>query len=110
LLDLLEPGDIWEVAATGGHGHVILNANTRGKGVRVMLDSSTQGNFILLETVKQLNILIREKKKPYLLNIIDRTAIKQNKEIIQHETIPIQVIIRKHIEEISLDIIKISNY
>jgi hypothetical protein len=89
---------------------MILSASTRGKGIRVILDSSIQGNFISLETIKQLNISIREKEKPYLFNIIDRTAIKQDKGIIRHETIPMQVIIRRHIEEISLDIIKISNY
>jgi hypothetical protein len=55
-------------------------------------------------------MLIREKKKPYLLNIINKTVIKQNKGIIRHKTIPIQITIRKHIEEISLDIIKINNY
>jgi hypothetical protein len=75
-----------------------------------MLDSSAQGNFILLETVKQLNILIQEKEKPYLFIIIDRTAIKQDKGVVYHETIPMQVIIRKHIKEISLDIVKISNH
>jgi hypothetical protein len=41
-----------QVAATGGHGHMILNASTRGKGVRVMLDSSAQKNFISPETVR----------------------------------------------------------
>jgi hypothetical protein len=75
-----------------------------------MLDSSAQGNFISLETIKQLNMFIREKKEPYLLSIINRTAIKQNKKIVRHKIILIRVIIRKHIEEISLDIIKINNY
>jgi hypothetical protein len=42
---------------------MILNASIRGKGVRVMLDSSTQRNFISPEIIKQLNIFIREKKK-----------------------------------------------
>jgi hypothetical protein len=99
-----------QVAATRSHGHMILNASTRRKGIRVILDSSVQGNFILLETIRQLNILIREKEEPYPLNIIDRTAIKQDKGIVQHKTILIQITIRKHIEEISLDIIKINNY
>jgi hypothetical protein len=89
---------------------MILNASTRGKGVRVILDSSTQENFISPETIKQLNMLIQEKEKPYLFSIINRIAIKQDKGVIRHETILIQVIIRRHIEEISLDIIKISNY
>jgi hypothetical protein len=75
-----------------------------------MLNLGTQGNFILLETIKQLNILIREKKESYLLSIINRIVIKQDKGIVRHETIPIQVTIRKHIEEISLDIVKINNY
>jgi hypothetical protein len=61
---------------------VILNTNTRGKGVRVILDSNTQGNFISLETIKQLNVFIQEKEKPYLLIIINRIIIKQNKRII----------------------------
>jgi hypothetical protein len=61
---------------------MILNTSTRGKGIRVILDSSAQGNFISLETIKQLNMLIREKEEPYLLNIINKTAIKQNKRII----------------------------
>jgi hypothetical protein len=55
-------------------------------------------------------MLIREKKEPYLFTIIDRTAIKQNKGIVRHKTILIQIIIGKHIKEINLDIIKINNY
>jgi hypothetical protein len=43
-------------------------------------------------------MFIREKKEPYLFIIIDRTIIKQNKKIIRYKIIPIQVIIRKHIE------------
>jgi hypothetical protein len=89
---------------------MILNASTRRKGVQVILDSSAQKNFISLETIKQLNILIQEKEKPYLFSIINRTVIKQDKGIVQHETILIQITIRRHIEEISLDIIKINNY
>jgi hypothetical protein len=64
----------------------------------------------LLETIKQLNIFIWEKKKPYLLIVIDRIIIKQDKGIVWHETILIRVIIRQYIKEIGLDIIKISNY
>jgi hypothetical protein len=55
-------------------------------------------------------MFIREKKEPYLLSIINRIAIKQDKGIIRYETIPIRVIIRRYIEEINLDIIKINNY
>jgi hypothetical protein len=99
-----------QVIAAGGHGYMILNTSARGKGIWVILDSSTQRNFILLETIKQLNIFIQEKKKPYLFSIIDRIIIKQDKGIIRYKTIPIQVTIRKHIKEINLDIIKINNY
>jgi hypothetical protein len=53
---------------------------------------------------------IREKKKPYLLSIINKTVIKQDKGIVRYKTIPIRVIIRKYIKEINLDIIKIRNY
>jgi hypothetical protein len=55
-------------------------------------------------------MFIQEKEEPYPLSIINKTAIKQNKRIVQHETIPMQIIIRKHIKEINLDIIKIGNY
>jgi hypothetical protein len=55
---------------------MILNASTRKKGIKVILDSSAQGNFILPETIKQLNMFIQEKEKPYLLSVIDRIAIK----------------------------------
>jgi hypothetical protein len=89
---------------------MILNTSTRRKGIRVILDSSVQGNFILLEIIKQLNIFIQEKKKSYLFSIINRTVIKQDKGIIRYMTIPIQITIRKYIEEINLDIIKINNY
>jgi hypothetical protein len=71
-----------QIAAAGGHGYMILSTSARRKGIRVILDSSTQGNFISLETIKQLNILIREKEKPYQLNIINKTVIKQDKGII----------------------------
>jgi hypothetical protein len=37
---------------------MILNTSARRKGIQVMLDSSTQGNFISLETIRQLNMLI----------------------------------------------------
>jgi hypothetical protein len=99
-----------QVVVIGNYGHMILNTSTRGKGIRVILDSSAQRNFISLEIVRQLNIFIREKKKPYLFSIINRTVIKQDKGIVRYKTILIQVKIRKHIEEISLDIIKINNY
>jgi hypothetical protein len=65
-----------QIAATGNHGYIILNTSTRKKGIRVILDSSIQKNFILLETIKQLNILIREKKKLYLLSVINKIIIK----------------------------------
>jgi hypothetical protein len=55
---------------------MILSASTRRKRIQVILDSSAQKNFISLETIKQLNMPIREKKESYLLNIINRTAIK----------------------------------
>jgi hypothetical protein len=55
-------------------------------------------------------MFIQEKKEPYLFSIINRTAIKQNKGIVRYKTIFIRVTIGKHIEEISLDVIKISNY
>jgi hypothetical protein len=71
-----------QVAVTGGYRYVILNTSTRGKGIRVILDSSVQGNFISLETIRQLNMFIREKEKPYLFSIIDRIVIKQDKGIV----------------------------
>jgi hypothetical protein len=55
-------------------------------------------------------MFIQEKEKLYLLNIIDRIIIKQDKGIVRHKTILIQVTIGRHIEEISLDIIKINSY
>jgi hypothetical protein len=55
-------------------------------------------------------MLIREKEEPYLFSIINRIVIKQDKGIVRHEIILIWVIIRKHIEEINLDVVKISNY
>jgi hypothetical protein len=99
-----------QIVATGNYKHMILNTSTRRKGVLVMLDFSIQRNFILLETIKQLNIFIREKNEFYLFSIINRITIKQDKGIIRYETIPIQVIIRKYIKEINLDIIKINSY
>jgi hypothetical protein len=55
-------------------------------------------------------MFIQEKKEFYLLSIINKIAIKQDKGIIRHKTIPIRVIIIKYIEEINLDIIKINSY
>jgi hypothetical protein len=89
---------------------MILNTSTRRKRIWVILDSSVQGNFISPEIIRQLNVFIREKKEFYLFSIIDRTVIKQDKKIIRYETILIRVKIRKHIEEISLDIIRINSY
>jgi retron-type reverse transcriptase len=68
---------------------MILSTSIRGKEIRVIFDFDIQGNFISLETIKQLNILIQEKEKPYLLSIINRIIIKQDKGIIRYKTIPI---------------------
>jgi hypothetical protein len=61
---------------------MILNISTRKKGIQVILDSSIQKNFISLETIRQLNVPIREKEEPYLFSIINRIIIKQDKGII----------------------------
>jgi hypothetical protein len=55
-------------------------------------------------------VLIREKEKLYLFSVINRTVIKQDKGIIRHKIILMRVIIKKYIEEINLDIIKINSY
>jgi hypothetical protein len=55
-------------------------------------------------------MFIREKEEPYLLSIINRIIIKQDKGIVRYKTIPIRVTIGKHIKEISLDIIRINSY
>jgi hypothetical protein len=55
-------------------------------------------------------VLIREKKESYPFIIINKTAIKQNKGVVRYKTIFMRVIIKKHTEEISLDIIKINNH
>jgi hypothetical protein len=55
-------------------------------------------------------MLIREKEEPYPLSIINKIVIKQDKGIIRYKTIFIRETIRKYIKEISLDIIRISNY
>jgi hypothetical protein len=99
-----------QVTVTGGYGYMILNTSTRRKGIKIILDSSAQRNFISPETIKQLNILIREKEKPYLFSVINKIVIKQDKGIVRYKTILMRVTIRRYIEEISLDIIKISNY
>jgi hypothetical protein len=61
---------------------MILNISTRKKGIQVILDSSIQKNFISLETIRQLNVPIREKEEPYLFSIVNRIIIKQDKGII----------------------------
>jgi hypothetical protein len=55
-------------------------------------------------------MFIREKKESYLFIVINRTVIKQDKGVVRYEIILIQVTIGKYIKEISLDIVKISNY
>jgi hypothetical protein len=52
---------------------------------------------------------IRKKKEPYPFTIIDRTTIKQDKRIVRHETIPMQVTIKQYTKEINLDMVKINN-
>jgi hypothetical protein len=61
---------------------MILNTSTRRKGIRVIFDSSAQKNFISLETIKQLNVFIQEKKEFYLFSIINKIIIKQDKGIV----------------------------
>jgi hypothetical protein len=72
--------------------------------------SCAQGNFISPETIKQLNIFIREKEKLYLFIVIDRTVIKQDKGVVRYKTILMRVTIGRYTKEISLDVIRINNY
>jgi hypothetical protein len=65
-----------QVATIRNHRYMILNTSARRKGIQVILDSSTQGNFILLEIIRSLNILIQEKEEFYLFIVINRIAIK----------------------------------
>jgi hypothetical protein len=41
-----------QVAIIGNYGYMILNTSTRKKGIRVILNSSIQRNFISLETIR----------------------------------------------------------
>jgi hypothetical protein len=36
----------------GNYRYIILNTSTRGKGIRVIFDSSAQENFISLEIIR----------------------------------------------------------
>jgi hypothetical protein len=62
-----------------------------------MINSRVTGNFISLETVKRLNVLVRSIN-PYDLIVVDGTDHDARKVI--KGTILIKIIIRRHTKEI----------
>ena len=60
-----------------------------------MVDSRVTKNHITLKVVEQLGILHREKEKPYLLVIISGEPVLYKDSIINLETEPIQVDIKR---------------
>ena len=60
-----------------------------------MVDSKAIKNHIILKVVERLGILYREKEKPYLLVIISGEPVLYKDGIINLETGPIQVDIKK---------------
>ena len=60
-----------------------------------MVDSGATRNYIVLEVVKRLRIPYREKEKPYLLVTILGELVLYRDGIINLETGPIQVDIKR---------------
>ena len=72
-----------------------LRVKWQAKQFNVIVDSRATRNYIVLKVVKQLRILYREKEKPYSLVTILEEPVLYRDGIINLETEPIQVNIKR---------------
>ena len=75
--------------------HLNLKVKQQIKQFNIIVDSKVTKNHIILKVVEQLGILYREKKKPYSLVTISGELVLYRDGIINLETGPIQINIKR---------------
>ena len=77
---------------------------------KTLIDISVTADFILLEFIKKVNILLQKKSDIYQVTDIDKKLFKYNKEIINQEIEEIRLYIRLHINNMQFNITLISKH
>jgi len=73
-----------------------------------MIDSGVTGNFASRDLVRSLGLPTRRKKEQYDLQIADGSTLLIGR--IDEETHSLPVIIRRHHEELTFDVVRIATH
>jgi hypothetical protein len=71
-----------------------------------MIDSGASGNFISTATVTRLRIATKSKEHGYELVAVDGLALPG----VIEETLPIELVVQSHHEDITLDVVEMANH
>ena len=87
--------------------HLILSARAEGKPARIMIDTGATGNYISTRFVGRQRLTAKLKPRPYHLSLADGTPIQENDGRVKHEVQLDQLVIGRHRETITMDMIDI---
>ena len=89
------------------HIRVPVNVNGTVRTI-AMIDSGATGSFISKRLVDQNDLPTREKDTQYTLQLIDGSKISSGK--LERETRPLPVVIQRHHEELTFDIVGMATH
>ena len=73
-----------------------------------MIDSRATGNFISETYARMQKVTVINKKEPYQLQMANGSDLSSGN--VNRETIPLDIIIQQHHEEITFDIVRVANH
>jgi RNase H-like domain found in reverse transcriptase/Reverse transcriptase (RNA-dependent DNA polymerase)/Integrase zinc binding domain/Aspartyl protease/Chromo (CHRromatin Organisation MOdifier) domain len=82
----------------------------KGKTANAMIDSGATGNFISAEWVRQNQVHLQRKRKPYYLTVADGSEMPTNDGRVALETEPLRVVSQQHHMTIAFDVVRLANH
>ena len=79
-----------------------------GRGIIAMIDSGATGNFMSETYARMRKVTVVDKKEPYQLQMADGSDLSSGN--VNKETIPLDVAIQQHHEEITFDVVRVANH
>jgi hypothetical protein len=80
------------------------------KKTRILIDTRCLRNFISSEFVRRYSLLYTRKRKSYTLVAFNNQLVDSNEGKVTHKTLPYEVLIESHDEEIIFNIMVTSSY
>ena len=79
-----------------------------GRGIIAMINSRVIGNFMSETYARMRKVIVIDKKEPYQLQMADGSDLSSGN--VNRETIPLDIAIQQHHEEITFDIVRVANH